>query len=789
MTPVAQKRLHKWVCCVGWPAQVDTIVRVTLQRFYEESQIFNWPPGSARSLSQHAHQCLVELVQAVASMQGHALMPAMEPLGLRVPLYFIYSDAAKDPDGSPHEFRGFGLFFFKAGSSVLFAQKGRWTHHEEKFLEIDTLELVAGNIALLALVDSLRSAGFVFTPKNAPAQQWSLDICQVFDNASVGTHIANSNKASGATRHAVCTRARVLSDHRIRAHSEHSVRETALASMADDLSKGGIASFEATAKRIFGPSLSVIYLEDLAAGDSRRDLSGELRLATRKSERTKSSSEKVQQVTPPDHHPDASTQTGSEESLPIDHWPAPASRFPPDSALAHGRHATRKLFAQRRANGRLRPSETERMHVLPFMIAETWIFPQTPKLSHPNNRIAAAATDVIAHPDVRLCAPADTTPPSAHEAKEWIAAQTLLLHQERLEYERRRSEFNGRGFVHPLSVTRRWPEILQWCSAYLAEIGRCEANPKARFNYANLPGGKDGIRIPESDIAEWCHGLFLEVQGPAGPVVARGWVDPQANTELRLDRIWEYVLDTLDSDDPFPDLQIAFELCFRGLSNRSDVRPRGIVLAPNYRKLWLHPWLQTAQKKLQAKHAEFEPPRVSAPSKFLHRIPGAIAVANMATDQLDVEGNVKPRLTLDHGFGGRPGQLPPGEIDPSINGNTPQDDLQRFPPIEYLRMERYAKACAILLEANEPIAQSAEDCESYYEQLPREWREAHYQLLCMESAGFREDTRLEFGVAAECHTSNRISFLFTWIRQRETRAQQLRAEQLPVAGATPRVQS
>ena len=181
-------------------------------------------------------------------------MPAMEPLGLRVPLYFIYSDAAKDPDGSPHEFRGFGLFFFKAGSSVLFAQKGRWTHHEEKFLEIDTLELVAGTIALLALVDSLRSAGFVFTPKNAPAQQWSLDICQVFDNASVGTHIANSNKASGATRHAVCTRARVLSDHRIRAHSEHSVRETALASMADDLSFSLPAPAQPAPKQPLSPS-------------------------------------------------------------------------------------------------------------------------------------------------------------------------------------------------------------------------------------------------------------------------------------------------------------------------------------------------------------------------------------------------------------------------------------------------------------------------------------------------------------------------------------------------------
>ena len=68
----------------------------------------------------------------------------------------------KDPDGAPGSFRGFGLFFFRACSQELFALKGRWTHHEEKFLEIDTLELVAGNIALQALVETLESAGYAF---------------------------------------------------------------------------------------------------------------------------------------------------------------------------------------------------------------------------------------------------------------------------------------------------------------------------------------------------------------------------------------------------------------------------------------------------------------------------------------------------------------------------------------------------------------------------------------------------------------------------------------------------
>ena len=59
----------------------------------------------------------------------------------------------------------------------------------------------------------------------------------------------------------------------------------------------------------------------------------------------------------------------------------------------------------------------------------------------------------------------------------------------------------------------------------------------------------------------------------------------------------------------------------------------------------------------------------------------------MATDQLDGNGDVKPRLTLDHGFGGRPGQLPQGQVDPSINGNTDQSDPVLFPQIQFLRMD------------------------------------------------------------------------------------------------------
>lgn len=776
--PVAQKRLHRWVSCIAWPAQMDSIIRVALQTFYEESQIFFWPEGSARSLSAPAHQSLRSLVDALRRIHGHALMPTAAPMGLFVPLYMLYSDAAKDPAGSSDAFRGLGLFFFRAGTTDIFARKGRWTHHEEVHLDIDTLEMSAGNAGLWSLVDTLDRNGFVFA-KSTDTQSWSLDVCQVIDNSSVGTYISNTGKASGATRQSVRTRAELLTQYRIRAHSEHSVRDTTLAGMADSLSKGDIAGFELSVQCLFGPQANVVYLPDLSVTDHQRDLSRELRLALRKSKRKRATDLAGQQGAVAANslvHGTVMPAQTQRQSIPASHWPDPRQSFPPSRWLQHGLRAATQQFNERRASGRLRPSETLRMHTLPFTVCSRWIFPETPKLSHPNNRIAASADEALAHPDIVLCAPAQTTPLSRVLAKQWIASEQRRLYKERTAYDQLCDWFDGLGQVHPSRITHRWMEIDAWVEAYLAEIRRCESYPKARFNYSNIPGGRDGIRIPPSDIAPEFRGLFLMVLGRQGPVQARRWVDPQQNTELRLDRIWEYVVATLDTDDVFPDLHIAFELCYRGLSNRSSLRPTGIVLAPNYKKIWMHPWLRTAQAKLQAKHTQFEPPRVSTPSPWFPRIPGGMAVANMATDQLDVDGNVKPRLTLDHGFGGRPGQKHPDDPDPSINGNTPQDDLSRFPPIEYLKMDEYAKACAVLLEAAEPMAQSADDCEAYYEQLPREWREAHYQLLCLESAGIREDPRLEFGVAAECHTSNRISFLFTWIRQRETRFQQRRAE-------------
>ena len=93
----------------------------------------------------------------------------------------------------------------------------------------------AGNAGIRSPVETLQQSGFDFTQSVADTQSWSLDLC---------THVSNSGKASGATRQSVRTRAELLIQFRIRAHSGHSVRETTLAGMADSLSKGDVACFE-----------------------------------------------------------------------------------------------------------------------------------------------------------------------------------------------------------------------------------------------------------------------------------------------------------------------------------------------------------------------------------------------------------------------------------------------------------------------------------------------------------------------------------------------------------------
>ncbi len=723
------------------------------------------------------------MTQALEGLSGHALLPTQSPLGFHKPAFFVLSDAARDPDGDPSKFRGFGLFIFVAGSNKLYVRLGPWTHHEEKFLEIDALELIAGNFALYTLIEILKADESIAGPQ-PPAESHWVDVCQVFDNSSVGTYVANTGKASGPTRKVAQERTRLLIEYGIRIHSEHSVRETHLAQMSDELSKGNTHAFEVLARAVFPDGVSFEYLEPMPSTDARRGVTLPLQLAIaaekrkRKRKRCQQQEQAAPTVRPPPEEPKASEggDLPQEQSIPSEYWRRPQWSSQSSKRMRASLQATQRHFRERQRKGVLRPSETERMHTLPFLVESSWLFTNTPRLSHPNNRFRAPPEEVMAHADVPLSEPASTTPTSYHLATQRVSDLFDQLRAEKASYEARCAWFESLGPVTPRMITHRWREISTWVDQYLAEIKRCELNPKARFNYSNIVGGRDGIRFPEGDISAEFRGLYFIVTGVDSPVRVRHWVDPQSNTEIRLDRLWEYIYASLSSPDPFPDIEIAFELCHRGLSNRSELRPTGFVLAPNYKKLWQHPWLATAQQKLRSKHVEFDPPRVSEACAWFPRIPGAMAVANMATDQLDANGNIKPRLTLDHGFGGRPGQLPQGHADPSINGNTNQQDPALFPRIQFLRMDHFARACAILLEAGEPMAQSAEDCEAYYEQLPRYWQEAHYQLLCMESAGIREDTRLQFGVAAECHTSNRVSFLFTWIRRRETRAQQRRCE-------------
>ena len=815
LRPVAQKLVLSWTCKVVWIAQMDSRIYALVLVWAEHSQIFLWPDNSVRTLAQVAISAMNSVLDALPELCGHALLPTQLRMGFMHTLFYLYSDAARQVGVDDLIFRGFGFFFFQSGSNVIHFNNGRWSKAEESLLEIPALELMGANLGLKAVFHS-DPAFAAEARRQGPGvhSEWVLDVIQVGDNKGVSTHTSNTGKSRGAVRAIYNDRSIFLEQSRVRVHSEHGVRETILAEMADDLSKDDIAAFKRKARSIFGSRVSFKRASNPNAED--RDMSAAITMARAARKRRVQKARQAQDSgVLPRYIGSADApmleRIGPEDEM-VPTWshssiedfglasPVAAAADPmanpkadpktdpnadPDSREACY-HRAAELFWSRREAGQLRPSESLRMHVLPFMPSEDNPVPMT-RLSHPNNRYAAPRDEARASLDVPLSAAPHTSPSSPTATRDWITEAFQKLRAEKEAYATHREAFQKLGAVYAAEILDdpdAWSQMGEWFSAAREEIDRVERSPRARVNYSNLPGGQNGLRWNSEVFKPWYRGLYFDVAADSR-LTARAWQDPSDNCELNLPEIWEYCVDAIESGDPCLDIEMAFELCWKGISNRSNLRPDGVILAASYSKLW--EWLPTAQAKMQQKETQFDPPRLTQTTSFLSCLPAGFAVAGMATDQLNADGSVKPRLTLDHGFGDRPGQRDhdPNAAPVSINANTPQDDEGRFPKIDYLAMEKVAEAAGVLQSAGVPLAQSAADAESWYEQLPREWRESHYQLLLLESTGMRRDSRLQFGVCAECAVSQRCSFLFTWMRTREIRAQQHRIELSAPSLASP----
>jgi hypothetical protein len=183
---------------------------------------------------------------------------------------------------------------------------------------------------------------------------------------------------------------------------------------------------------------------------------------------------------------------------------------------------------------------------------------------------------------------------------------------------------------------------------------------------------------------------------------------------------------------------------------------------PNYQKFW--GWLRVAKQKEDSKLNDFSPARLVGPFEHLPSCPFFLLPSNMATDQTDDEGNIKPRQTVNPGKSGdsRPfhGKCAPN----SINGMT---HTEQMPDITYFSLKALAREAATLQCTGEEIVSIADDAEAWYEQLGRLCYDTLLTHRWTSTRGIMRDPRNIFGIRGEPHQTQRVSFLLRYAGHRE----------------------
>jgi len=136
---------------------------------------------------------------------------------------------------------------------------------------------------------------------------------------------------------------------------------------------------------------------------------------------------------------------------------------------------------------------------------------------------------------------------------------------------------------------------------------------------------------------------------------------------------------------------------------------------------------------------------------------------------------------VDAGAGGRKGQLPDGDDDPSINGCTDDSDMDLFPSIQYFSIAQLSAMAGVMMAAGVPLAQGANDYCAWYEQLSRRWNEQPSSAHWLVSEGCAIEFTSVFGFKSECHVSQRISFFVRWCCNRAIWRRQQEMEALPAS--------
>ena len=344
----------------------------------------------------------------------------------------------------------------------------------------------------------------------------------------------------------------------------------------------------------------------------------------------------------------------------------------------------------------------------------------------------------------------------------------------------------------------KYANLCLWWDVSLDEHRRCEEytakNMQYEFRYRRLPGREKGYVILLDDYNPdfWFGGIwdyrdYNVGAGPIKPLTVS--TSPLLRTEWNLGRMWEFAVDS-----GYTDFQFLAELNHRGLDDRS-YPVRGVKAFPNYKGFYEKENWRFTQAKLQSKLAKYELPRLlsygCAKPPFSEFTVNAHNVFVKDGDQ--PTDPPKRRCTTDFGSSraldaeGKPGFVPNRAKDPgplSVNAATDREDRVAFPPLDFLRLKKYANQVDRLraIRAVFPgeklpdalmLCQAKDDASAYYEQGPVDERCDPHNVTLVSPGTAYVDPRGCFGHEAWPDLFNRVTFFVNFaVRFRAARMQQ-----------------
>ena len=410
------------------------------------------------------------------------------------------------------------------------------------------------------------------------------------------------------------------------------------------------------------------------------------------------------------------------------------------------------------------------------------IFPLTGnEAAYPGVNVDLSITDVFRSENVRSPTPwADVLRSQAPEINVPPDTRHSVWHRAAFPRTIRPSGNVENGYFpsHPADIFNDpadWGLILLWVKVvsegfaladqYLLPDGKFfHLRKDFRFPYSDLPGGKDGLFIPESRRrfgfrgVIWDLRFFLSGQGHIRPY-RPDLIDPQSRCDLNL----AAMVDEAHFRN-YPDIEFLVEMKNLGIHNRGHVW-QSVLLCPPYKGLFDTDKYQFLVSKNMDKRAKV-PPRFEGPFRAPPLLGCYCCPVNVAARASDG----KLRVTRDFGAPrnlnhlGQVFVVPPRANTPgplSLNAQLPMLDQIAFPDILMLSVPALMRCVAELASIRACFPKEKLPSTLFISKFKADYA-AFYETLCR--CAVCDNVQLQFSFAAGFEIDPRLIFEQTWDR-------------------------